>query len=63
MMAEVNDEVGLAAAIAEVLADADLRAGIVGRGFADYAAGFTQAEVMARWMQFYHRLPASVAGR
>ena len=58
MMVGIDDAAGLATAIAEVLADADLRGRLVEGGYADYEARFTEAAVMADWQTLYGHVQA-----
>ncbi|MBT5416297.1 MAG: glycosyltransferase [Rhodospirillaceae bacterium] len=58
LLVDIDDPSGLSAALARVLESADLRAGLVAGGRAAYEAEFTEAAVVARYLDFFDRIRA-----
>ena len=56
LMVPVDDTKALAAAIARVIEDADLRARIVERGFERYQTEFTKTNTVSQYLAYYHEI-------
>jgi glycosyltransferase involved in cell wall biosynthesis len=58
LLVDIDDAPALAAALARVIESPDLRAALVGAGRAAYEAEFTEAAVVARYLDFFDRVRA-----